>query len=86
MTDEDDFQKLADRSICIYFVDGFLSYEAVTKVTDPAGPHPFCLPAAGIPVEQAARIYLRHLEKNPQDLHWTAATILTAALHDAFPC
>lgn len=45
-----------------------------------------CLPEQGISLDQARRIYLKHLEEKPENLNKEDRIVLAAALMDAFPC
>ena len=47
---------------------------------------PFCQPKEGITIDQARRIFLKYIAAHPEDLHWTAQTILAVALNEIFPC
>ncbi len=70
---------------CLGFVDGFMSAAAVAQVINRKG-MPFCQPKEGISIDQARRIFLKYIAAHPEDLHWTAQTILAVALSEAFPC
>ena len=70
---------------CLGFVDGFISGVAVAQVID-AEAVSFCQPKKGLSIDQARRIFLKYIAAHPEDLHWTAQTILTVALTEVFPC
>ncbi len=70
---------------CLGFVDGFMSAASVAQVTNRKA-MPFCQPKEGISVDQARRIFLKYIAGHPEDLHWTAQTILAVALSEVFPC
>ena len=69
---------------CIGYVQGVMdgyelgAWKASTKL--------ICLPEAGISVDQAIRIVVKHLNGNPEQLHMPARAIQVAALAKAFPC
>ncbi len=67
---------------CTFYVAGIIDYAGMA----PGGNRLFCLPPSGISREQVVRIYLRHLDRHPEDLHYTARTILIVAMRTAFPC
>ena len=75
----------ADGQWCLGFVDGFMSAVAVAQLIDPKAMS-FCQPKKGISLDQARRIFLKYIAAHPEDLHWTAQTILTVALTEVFPC
>lgn len=70
---------------CSGFVDGFMSAVAVAQLIDPKAMS-FCQPKKGISLDQARRIFLKYIAAHPEDLHWTAQTILTVVLTEVFPC
>ena len=75
----------ANAQRCLGFVDGFISGVAVAQVIDPEAVS-FCQPKKGLSIDQARRIFLKYIAAHPEDLHWTAQTILTVALTEVFPC
>lgn len=46
----------------------------------------FCLPEGARSGEQLARIMVKHLNENPEDLHLPAGILTTRALMKAYPC
>jgi len=56
--------------------DNFTSWEVMSPL--------WCLPVMG--TDQLIRVVTKHLQENPEDLHHTAASLITNALAAAFPC
>ena len=75
----------ATAQCCTGFVDGFMSAAAVAQTTKRKA-MPFCQPKEGISVDQTRRIFLKYIAAHPEDLNWTAQTILSVALREVFPC
>ena len=46
----------------------------------------YCLPAAGIEIDQLVRVVNKFLDEHPEDLHLTARILVLLALTGAFPC
>ena len=46
----------------------------------------FCLPKAGISLDQAMKVYLKYAKDHPEQLHVSARVTVAAALMQAFPC
>ena len=63
------------------FIDGTVLFMSLSDV-----PPTFCTPKEGIKSIHIARIFLKHIKANPEQLHESARSILTVALRDAFPC
>ena len=70
---------------CSGFVDGFMSAASVAQ-TIKRKAMPFCQPKEGISIDQARRIFLKYIATHPEDLNWTAQTILAVELREVFPC
>ena len=70
---------------CVGFLDGFMSAAGVAQVINRKA-MTFCQPKEGISIDQTRRIFLKYITGHPEDLHWTAQTILVVALREVFPC
>ena len=75
----------ADGNICVGYVVGIhdghftFSVRADMKKT-------ICLPDSSVDGSQLVRVVTKHLQEHPEDLHYTAASLITNALQQAFPC
>lgn len=68
---------------CIGFVSGVkntlmvMSFQTKTNI---------CWPEEGVSDNQAARITLKYLKENPQDLHEDRTLLVMLSMKEAFPC
>jgi Rap1a immunity proteins len=65
---------------CVGYVMG-----VVDEVLSSSGTRPFCISPEAIE-SQVARVAARWFEKNPEKLHFSATSLVRAALAEAFPC
>jgi Rap1a immunity proteins len=64
-----------DQAACLFYVMGATDAQSQTV----------CIPQVAT-TRQAKDVVVRYLERNPQKRHLPAASLVTMALIDAFPC
>jgi hypothetical protein len=88
-TKEGDAGYLADASHCLGYTLGVfdtldgLSRELAEMGVTQTG---FCMPEGKVSAGQIGRIALKHLEENPEVLHYEASSVLIQGFIQAFPC
>ena len=70
---------------CISYIDGILDMHAMMVAFWKSKPQ-FCLPAQGLSLDQAHKIFVKWANDNPKDMHQLARTSVVLALKQAFPC
>jgi Rap1a immunity proteins len=70
---------------CLGFIDGVLDMHAMMVAFSKSKPQ-FCLPAQGLSLDQAHKIFVKWANDNPRELHQLARTSVVIALKQAFPC
>lgn len=73
------------KAICGRYIDGMMDMHSIATTIGGAKPL-FCLPATGISVDQAMRVFVKWAQANPAKLHTTARISVVIALGQAFPC
>jgi hypothetical protein len=70
---------------CSRYIDGIIDMQAV--MIGLGGDSPlFCLPKAGVPIDQAMKIFVEWVNEHPEDLHKAARITVVLALNAAYPC
>lgn len=72
-------------SQCIGYLNGILDMHAMMVAFSKSKPQ-FCLPAQGVSIDQAHKIFVKWTSDNPKELHQLARTSIMIALKQAFPC
>ena len=70
---------------CAGYIDGILDMHSM-MVGFVKAPPMFCLPQTGISVDQAMRVFMQWVERNPDKMHLGARGSVVIALGTAFPC
>lgn len=70
---------------CLGYLSGFTDSHAMEAIAKPQKPL-YCLPENGLENAQLARIVVKHLRKNPEELHGNGRVLVAVALTSAFPC
>ncbi|WP_447896730.1 Rap1a/Tai family immunity protein [Stenotrophomonas acidaminiphila] len=80
-----DFERLGDLSAaaCGYYMAG--ATEAIVIAGQLGSHRSYCLPSTIFP-KQAAAVFVKWAEKNPEQWHYPRAAGLFNALSEAFPC
>lgn len=71
---------------CLGFLDGMMDTTSIVTAVTKGQTNLFCAPKEGIGLEQAARIVVKYLTENPNDLHMPARMQAMVAFRVAFPC
>lgn len=77
-----DFEIALDSGRCVGFVEGIFGIGLITI----DGRKLFCVDGSNITIRQVTNIAVKHLHKNPETLHFPAATLLIEIFSRAFPC
>ena len=83
--DPDTPEQMFELYRCIGYIDGMLEFHALIQVVKPRVTL-FCLPPAGISIDQARRVFVKWAQEHPSQLHETARVSVVLALVEAFPC
>lgn len=67
------------------FCDGYVWSVVDNVVTSNETSKFFCIPK-GVSSVQTKKVVIKYLEKNPENLHWTATALVNNALLEAFRC
>lgn len=67
------------KSLCVGYITGIADYAAQQKNK------PFCI-QSGVTPEQLSEIVKRWLREHPQNWHYSAVSLVEAALAEAFSC
>lgn len=78
---------IALKMLCTGYISGVAAFLRESKELGLGGffQTTMCL-EEGITRAQLIKVFLRYTEKNPQQLHWPPATVISFALQEAFPC
>lgn len=71
--------------LCAGYIDGMLEMHSVAVGLAGAKPF-FCVPKDGISIDQAKRVFIKWVERNPNQMHESARVSVVVALAEAFPC
>ena len=78
-------EMMFDAGVCIGMIAGISRTLITLKESGTSGPIA-CLPGKPMTNEQAARMILRHLDANREQLHRPGAELAVSAFREAFPC
>ncbi len=67
------------------FCDGYVWSVVDNVVTSNETSKFFCIPK-GVSSVQTKKVVIKYMEKNPENLHWTATALVHNALLEAFRC
>lgn len=81
---EGTFAQVSPKAQCYGFIAGARLLGRLYE-DKPSESRLFCIPN-GVQNEQLARIYVKHLEQHPEQLHLSASSILIECFKNAFPC
>lgn len=69
---------------CLGMMNSATNFIAINE--SETGKKVVCLPEKGLTNGQAARIVIKYLNDNPQNLHYANSSLIYIALKSAFPC
>ena len=78
-------EDVAGFALCVGYMDGTLDMHSLMVGLVGARPM-ICLPAGGISIDQAMRVFTAWVERNPDQMHLGARGTVALALAKAFPC
>jgi len=84
--DKSTARDLMDGLACLNYVQGALdAFQDANKWNWVPKTEAIC-PAPDVKADQAVRIFMKYVDDHPEELNKAAPSVLSSAMHNAFPC